>query len=131
MCTDFGRNNGAGWPLLQTVFEVMIRRFSTPCKVCPVFVLRDKTKLWDKIPKPHAEVSTELSDRFKWDMGTDVDKFRDEIKQRQEREHELGRILNSQIQQKAQDDEDNSYKVIMGIFAVAGLIAGLPFAAAS
>ncbi|KAM0928875.1 hypothetical protein ACQ4PT_001938 [Festuca glaucescens] len=62
-CHDIGREQAANKPLLKTVFQVMMRLFS-PRKTTMLFVIRDKSKIWDGVPKPHAHKETPLSDFF-------------------------------------------------------------------
>ncbi|CAI0462091.1 unnamed protein product [Linum tenue] len=62
-CHDIGREQAANKPLLKTVFQVMMRLFS-PRKTTLMFVIRDKTKIWDSVPKPQAHVSTPLGEFF-------------------------------------------------------------------
>ncbi|KAL3507432.1 hypothetical protein ACH5RR_032814 [Cinchona calisaya] len=81
MCTDLGRDKAAGWPLLRTAFEVLLRRFSTPREVMLLFVLRDKTdspfevlkrqlmgeldKLLNEVTGPQAQGNAALGHRMK------------------------------------------------------------------
>ncbi|KAG2658544.1 hypothetical protein PVAP13_1KG302010 [Panicum virgatum] len=62
-CHDIGREQAANKPLLKTVFQVMMRLFS-PRKTTLLFVIRDKSKIWDAVPKPHAHKETPLSEFF-------------------------------------------------------------------
>ncbi|CAN1810160.1 Protein ROOT HAIR DEFECTIVE 3 homolog 2 [Linum perenne] len=62
-CHDIGREQAANKPLLKTVFQVMMRLFS-PRKTTMLFVIRDKTKIWDSVPKPQAHEDTPLSEFF-------------------------------------------------------------------
>ncbi|KAG4945120.1 hypothetical protein JHK87_041127 [Glycine soja] len=62
-CHDIGREQAANKPLLKTVFQVMMRLFS-PRKTTMLFVIRDKTKIWDSVPKPDAHKETPLSEFF-------------------------------------------------------------------
>lgn len=84
-CTDIGRNHAANKPLLNTVFQAMMKLFSpreifsrrSPRKITMLFVIRDKSKaplenleptlrkdiqkIWDGVPKPPDCVDTSLS----------------------------------------------------------------------
>ncbi|PPR87287.1 hypothetical protein GOBAR_AA33408 [Gossypium barbadense] len=62
-CHDIGREQAANKPLLKTVFQVMMRLFS-PRKTTLMFVIRDKTRIWDSVPKPEAHKETPLSEFF-------------------------------------------------------------------
>ncbi|CAN1286629.1 Protein ROOT HAIR DEFECTIVE 3 homolog 1 [Linum perenne] len=62
-CHDIGREQAANKPLLKTVFQVMLRLFS-PRKTTLMFVIRDKSKIWDSVPKPQAHATTPLSEFF-------------------------------------------------------------------
>ncbi|XP_071711747.1 protein ROOT HAIR DEFECTIVE 3 isoform X2 [Rutidosis leptorrhynchoides] len=62
-CHDIGREQAANKPLLKTVFQVMLRLFS-PRKTTLMFVIRDKTRIWDSVPKPEAHKNTPLSEFF-------------------------------------------------------------------
>ncbi|XP_048432984.1 protein ROOT HAIR DEFECTIVE 3-like isoform X2 [Pyrus x bretschneideri] len=62
-CHDIGREQAANKPLLKTVFQVMMRLFS-PRKTTLMFVIRDKTRIWDSVPKPEAHRETPLSEFF-------------------------------------------------------------------
>ncbi|THU59565.1 hypothetical protein C4D60_Mb07t03440 [Musa balbisiana] len=62
-CHDIGREQAANKPLLKTVFQVMMRLFS-PRKTTLLFVIRDKTRIWDNVPKPQAHKETPLSEFF-------------------------------------------------------------------
>ncbi|KAG6493437.1 hypothetical protein ZIOFF_048423 [Zingiber officinale] len=62
-CHDIGREQAANKPLLKTVFQVMMRLFS-PRKTTLLFVIRDKTRIWDSVSKPEAQKDTALSEFF-------------------------------------------------------------------
>ncbi|KAE8715218.1 Protein ROOT HAIR DEFECTIVE 3-like protein 2 [Hibiscus syriacus] len=62
-CHDIGREQAANKPLLKTVFQVMMRLFS-PRKTTLMFVIRDKTRIWDTVPKPETHKETPLSEFF-------------------------------------------------------------------
>ncbi|XP_042945155.1 protein ROOT HAIR DEFECTIVE 3 homolog 2-like isoform X2 [Carya illinoinensis] len=62
-CHDIGREQAANKPLLKIVFQVMMRLFS-PRKTTLLFVIRDKTKIWDAIPKPQAHKNTPFDEFF-------------------------------------------------------------------
>ncbi|PWA88653.1 protein ROOT HAIR DEFECTIVE 3 [Artemisia annua] len=62
-CHDIGREHASSKPLLRTVFMAMLRLFG-PRKITLMFIVRDKTKIWDCIPKPEANKDTPLSDVF-------------------------------------------------------------------
>ncbi|XP_020274444.1 protein ROOT HAIR DEFECTIVE 3 homolog 2-like isoform X2 [Asparagus officinalis] len=78
-CHDIGREQAANRPLLKTVFQVMMRLFSSQ-KTTLLFVVRDKTKtpferlepilredvqkIWDTVSKPQAYKDTALSEFF-------------------------------------------------------------------
>ncbi|KAL6285486.1 hypothetical protein ACE6H2_009876 [Prunus campanulata] len=78
-CHDIGREHASNKPLLNTVFQVMMRLFG-PRKTTLIFVIRDKTKtplenleselrndiqkIWESAPKPEAHKETPLSEFF-------------------------------------------------------------------
>ncbi|KAE8724269.1 Protein ROOT HAIR DEFECTIVE 3-like protein 2 [Hibiscus syriacus] len=62
-CHDIGREQAANKPLLKNVFQVMMRSFS-PRKTTLMFVIRDKTRIWNTVPKPEAHKETPLSEFF-------------------------------------------------------------------
>ncbi|XP_044508554.1 protein ROOT HAIR DEFECTIVE 3 homolog 2-like [Mangifera indica] len=78
-CHDIGREQAGSRPLLKTVFQVMMRLFSSR-KTTLLFVIRDKTKtpveklgsnlrediqkIWEAFPKPQDHDSTPLSEFF-------------------------------------------------------------------
>ncbi|ONI15561.1 hypothetical protein PRUPE_3G049700 [Prunus persica] len=78
-CHDIGREHASNKPLLNTVFQVMMRLFG-PRKTTLIFVIRDKTKtplenleselrndiqkIWASAPKPEAHKETPLSEFF-------------------------------------------------------------------
>ncbi|KAL6285484.1 hypothetical protein ACE6H2_009874 [Prunus campanulata] len=78
-CHDIGREHASNKPLLNTVFQVMMRLFG-PRKTTLIFVIRDKTKtplenleselqndiqkIWESASKPEAHKETPLSEFF-------------------------------------------------------------------
>ncbi|XP_021827159.1 protein ROOT HAIR DEFECTIVE 3 homolog 1-like isoform X1 [Prunus avium] len=78
-CHDIGREHASNKPLLNTVFQVMMRLF-VPHRTTLIFVIRDKTKtplenleselrndiqkIWESAPKPEAHKETPLSEFF-------------------------------------------------------------------
>ncbi|XP_021827160.1 protein ROOT HAIR DEFECTIVE 3 homolog 1-like isoform X2 [Prunus avium] len=78
-CHDIGREHASNKPLLNTVFQVMMRLFG-PRKTTLIFVISDKTKtplenleselrndiqkIWESAPKPEAHKETPLSEFF-------------------------------------------------------------------
>ncbi|KAL9248871.1 ROOT HAIR DEFECTIVE 3 homolog 1-like protein [Drosera capensis] len=84
-CHDIGRWQAANKPLLENVFQVMMRML-TPRKMTLIFVLRDKTrtphkkleqkllldigKIWQSFPKPEAHKDTPFNEFFNVEVWT-------------------------------------------------------------
>uniref|UniRef100_A0A2N9IM73 GB1/RHD3-type G domain-containing protein n=1 Tax=Fagus sylvatica TaxID=28930 RepID=A0A2N9IM73_FAGSY len=89
-CHDIGREHAANIPLLKTVFQVMLRLFS-PRKTTLLFVIRDKTKIWDSVPKPQTHKNTPLSEFFNIEITAlssyeeKEEKFKEEVAQLRQR----------------------------------------------
>ncbi|KAH9625307.1 hypothetical protein KSS87_011325, partial [Heliosperma pusillum] len=59
-CNEIGREQAANKPLLKTA---MMRLF-TPRRTTLIFLIRDKSRIWESVPKPPAHKNTPLSDFF-------------------------------------------------------------------
>ncbi|KAF6981579.1 hypothetical protein CFC21_000040 [Triticum aestivum] len=78
-CKDIGREQGGSRPLLKTIFQVLMKLFD-PRKKTMLFVIRDKSKtpfeslvsslqtdilkIWECVPKPQDQRSTNINDFF-------------------------------------------------------------------
>ncbi|PIA38160.1 hypothetical protein AQUCO_02800068v1 [Aquilegia coerulea] len=62
-CNDIGRHQAGSRPLLKTIFQVMMRLFQ-PRRITLLFVIRDKSAIFDSVIKPEAHKKTALTEFF-------------------------------------------------------------------